>query len=44
MDMTHASERVGFVPQVTLKEGLQQVWSWYSANIDEHLSKQNYFR
>jgi GDP-L-fucose synthase len=44
MDMTHASERVGFVPQVTLKEGLQQVWTWYSANIDEHLSKQNYFR
>jgi GDP-L-fucose synthase len=44
MDMTYAEERIGFVPQISLKEGLGQVWSWFLNNQNEHLNKKNYFR
>lgn len=44
MDMTYAGKRIGFVPQISLKQGLGQVWKWFSKNQDEHLNKQNYFR
>lgn len=44
MDMTYAKQRIGFIPQITLKQGLSQVWDWFSRNQSEHLNKQNYFR
>jgi len=44
MDMTYAEKRIGFVPQISLKAGLNQVWEWFQINKNEHLSKQNYFK
>jgi GDP-L-fucose synthase len=44
MDMSYAEQRIGFVPQISLKQGLSQVWEWFSKNQSEHLNKQNYFR
>lgn len=44
MDMSYAEQRIGFVPQISLKQGLFQVWKWFSKNQSEHLNKQNYFR
>lgn len=44
MDMTYAKQRIGFVPQISLKQGLAQVWEWFAKNKTEHLNKQNYFR
>lgn len=44
MDMSYAKQRIGFVPQVSLKMGLSQVWNWFTNNKSEHLNKQNYFR
>jgi GDP-L-fucose synthase len=44
MDMTHASKRIGFVPQISIKQGLKQVWNWYISNANEHLNKKNYFK
>ena len=44
MDMTHASKTTGFVPQITLKQGLANTWNWYKENSEEHLKKQNYFK
>jgi len=44
MDMSYANKRIGFIPQVSLKQGLEQVWNWYTSNTNEHLSKQNYFK
>lgn len=43
MDMTYAEQRIGFVPQISLKEGLDQVWKWFALNQGEYLNKQNYF-
>lgn len=43
MDMSYAEQRIGFVPQISLKQGLSQAWEWFSKNQSEHLSKQNYF-
>jgi GDP-L-fucose synthase len=44
MDMSYAASRVGFIPQISLKQGLGQVWKWFLKNQGEHLQKQNYFR
>lgn len=44
MDMTYAKQRIDFVPQISLKQGLTQVWEWFSKNQSEHLNKQNYFK
>ena len=43
MDMSHAKKQIGFVPQISLKEGLNQVWTWFSLNQSEYLNKKNYF-
>ena len=44
MDMVYAEQRIGFVPQISLKQGLDQVWKWFAKNQGEYLNKQNYFR
>jgi GDP-L-fucose synthase len=44
MDMTYAKQRIGFVPQISLGQGLTQLWEWFFNNQSEHLTKQNYFR
>ena len=44
MDMTYAKKRIGFIPQISLKQGLEQAYKWYLSNSLEHLNKQNYFR
>ncbi len=35
---------LGFMPLVSIADGLRETWSWYLCNPDEHLKKQNYFR
>jgi len=44
MDITIAGKKIGYKPQVSLKEGLTQTWNWFVENGEEHLKKQNYFR
>ena len=44
MDITIATAKIGYKPQVSLKEGLAQTWRWFVENGDEHLKKKNYFR
>ena len=44
MDISLAKKLIGFEPQISLGEGLKDTWNWYKENIDEHKSKQNYFR
>lgn len=43
MDISLANELVGYQPQTTLKDGLQQTWDWFMQNRDEYKNKQNYF-
>ena len=43
MDISLAKELLGYDPQISLQEGLQQTWDWYLENHDEYLKRQNYF-
>lgn len=43
MDVTRARERLGYVPQTSLLEGLKATWAWYLANRRAHEAKQDYF-
>jgi GDP-L-fucose synthase len=43
MDISLAREMIGYNPQTSLLEGLQQTWEWFLANEQEYLSRKNYF-
>jgi GDP-L-fucose synthase len=43
MDISLAKNLLGYEPQVSLLEGLQQTWDWYVEHHDEYLKRQNYF-
>lgn len=43
MDISLAAARLGYQPQVSLRQGLQQTWDWYLENHDEYHKRQNYF-
>lgn len=44
MDISLAERTLGYSPATPLLEGLKQTWDWYVNNLNEHLSKVNYFR
>lgn len=43
MDISLAKKLLGYRPQVSLREGLQQTWNWYKNHHDEYLKRKNYF-
>lgn len=43
MDISLAREMLGYEPQTSLLEGLQETWEWFLAHEDEYLSRKNYF-
>jgi len=43
MDLTLARKLIGYEPETSLRQGLQNTWEWFLKNQDEYLKKQNYF-
>lgn len=43
MDITRARQWIDFNPTTSLREGLEKTWTWFLANRDEYLARQNYF-
>ena len=43
MDISRAREWIDYNPTTSLSDGLKETWSWFQANQDEYLRKQNYF-
>jgi GDP-L-fucose synthase len=43
MDISRARELIGYEPSTSLRDGLQETWSWFIKNQDEYLNKKNYF-
>ncbi|MBL6945207.1 MAG: NAD-dependent epimerase/dehydratase family protein [Rhodospirillales bacterium] len=43
MDITNARDVLGYVPEYSLRQGLEETWNWYRANQTEYLDRQNYF-
>jgi GDP-L-fucose synthase len=43
MDISRAREWIGYNPTTTLRQGLENTWTWYLANKTEYLKRQNYF-
>ncbi len=44
MDISRASEWINYDPQTSLRQGLEETWSWFQKNQDEYLRKKNYFK
>ena len=44
MDISLAQKMVGYNPNTSLKEGLQETWEWFLKNEDEYKFKKNYFK
>lgn len=44
MDITRARETLGYEPQTSLREGLEETWRWYQEHHGEHERKVDYFR
>lgn len=43
MDISRAQEWLGYKPRTTLREGLEETWTWFVENGDEYLKRKNYF-
>ena len=43
MDMSNTKNIIGFVPSITLGDGLKDTYNWYVKNDQEHLKRKNYF-
>lgn len=44
MDISRASELIGYNPATSLIDGLNETWEWFVENQDEYLKKKNYFK
>jgi len=44
MDISLAKKMIHYNPSTSLKDGLQETWSWFIKNQDEYLKKKNYFK
>ncbi|MGK0239845.1 MAG: GDP-L-fucose synthase [Candidatus Pelagisphaera sp.] len=44
MSIDRAREWLGFVPETSLRDGLEATWKWYLSNPDEFLLRKNYFK
>ena len=43
MDISKASQELGYTPKTTLAEGLKSTWEWYLENPGESAKRKNYF-
>ncbi|TSA54994.1 MAG: NAD-dependent epimerase/dehydratase family protein [Planctomycetaceae bacterium] len=43
MDITKASELLGFIPSTDLTTGLKHTWEWFVSHSEEYKHKMNYF-
>ncbi|MDX2101206.1 MAG: NAD-dependent epimerase/dehydratase family protein [Alphaproteobacteria bacterium] len=43
MDISRARDWIGYNPTTSLRQGLEETWTWFQANRDEYLQRQNYF-
>jgi GDP-L-fucose synthase len=44
MNIDNAKKILGYSPQVSLKEGLKETWSWYINNSNQSSKRHNYFK
>lgn len=44
MDISLARDMIHYHPTTSLKEGLQETWSWFVRNQEEYKKKKNYFK
>jgi len=44
MNIDNAKKILGYSPQVSLKEGLKETWSWYINNSNQSFKRHNYFK
>ena len=44
MDITRARDWLGYAPATTLRQGLEQTWSWFQENREEFHQRHNYFK
>ncbi len=44
MDISRAREWIGYEPNTSLRQGLEETWAWFLKNKDEYLQKMNYFK
>jgi GDP-L-fucose synthase len=44
MNIDNAKKILGYSPQVSLKEGLKETWSWYINNSNQSFERHNYFK
>lgn len=43
MDISRARSWIHFEPATSLRDGLQETWTWFLSNRDAYLSRNNYF-
>lgn len=44
MNIENAKKILGYSPKVSLKDGLQETWSWYTKNRTQNKKRHNYFK
>ena len=44
MNIDNAKKILGYSPEVSLKEGLKETWSWYINNSVQNKKRHNYFK
>jgi GDP-L-fucose synthase len=44
MNIVNAKKILGYSPEVSLKEGLKETWSWYINNSAQNKKRHNYFK
>lgn len=44
MDISLAKEILGYKPETSLLDGLQQTWNWFLEHTNDHRLKKNYFK
>ena len=44
MNIDNAKKIIGYLPKVTLKDGLKKTWDWYIKNKNENDLRHNYFK
>lgn len=43
MDIQRAREWLGYEPQTSLREGLENTWKWFNENKNDYRNRKNYF-
>ena len=43
LNIEKAQTQLGYTPQTSLKEGLEETWEWFTQNLEEFKLRKNYF-